>query len=148
MRVSSGCLAVFLLANIFSVNTFAQATISGNVKNSVSNESVSAVSIIVKGSGSGTFTDDKGNFKITITKQPPLTLVVSSVGYSLQEVQVNSSSDFVQINLVPSNSLGQEIVISATRVPERILESPVSIERVSAANIRNAPSANFYDIIA
>jgi outer membrane receptor for ferrienterochelin and colicin len=138
----------FSIANILSLACYAQiTTISGSVKNSGSNESVSAVSITVKGSGSGTFTDDKGNFKLNINKPLPLTLLVSSVGYALQEVQVTSSSGFVQVNLTPSSSLGQEVVISATRVGERILESPVSIERVSAANIRNAPAANFYDIV-
>jgi outer membrane receptor protein involved in Fe transport len=53
----------------------------------------------------------------------------------------------LNIQLAPVSSLGQEIVVSASRVPERILESPVSIERISAANIRNAPSANFYDVV-
>ncbi|MEO6220134.1 MAG: TonB-dependent receptor, partial [Ginsengibacter sp.] len=148
MRISLGYLMIFFLANIFSNNCFAQTTITGTVRNSVSNESVSAVSITMKGFTSGTFTDAKGNFKLTTTRQPPFTIVVSSIGYSLQEVPVSSASDSIHISLVPSNSLGQEVVISATRVPERILESPVSIERVSAANIRNAPSANFYDIIA
>src|SRR5205814_6544570 len=117
-------------------------------KNSVSKESVSAVSITVKGSGSGTFTDDKGNFKLSTTKQFPLTLVISSIGYALKEVTVNSASEYVEVNLEPSNILGQEVVVAATRVPERILESPVSIERISAANIRNAPAANFYDLVA
>src|SRR5204862_1327401 len=70
------------------------------------------------------------------------------VGYALKEIPVTNATEVLQVNLVPSNSLGQEVVVSATRVPERILESPVSIERVSAANIRNAPAANFYDIVA
>lgn len=141
--------AAFLMFNILSFTSFAQlTTIYGNVKNSSSNESVSAVSVTLKGSGSGTFTDDKGNFKLSTNKPFPLTLFVSSVGYAIQEVQVNSASDFVQVSLSPSSMLGQEVVVAATRVPERILESPVSVERVSAANIRNAPSANFYDVVA
>ncbi len=148
MRIRLRYFTIFIIANIFSIACISQTTtISGHVKSSSSNESVTAVSITVKGSGSGTFTDDKGNFKLTTNKPLPLTLLISSVGYALQQVEVNNTSDLVQVSLTPSNSLGQEVVISATRVPERILESPVSIERVSAANIRNAPSANFYDIV-
>ncbi|MEO7049645.1 MAG: TonB-dependent receptor, partial [Ferruginibacter sp.] len=48
----------------------------------------------------------------------------------------------------PSNSLGQEVVVSASRVPQKIMESPVSIERVSAASIRTAPAASFYDVVS
>jgi outer membrane receptor protein involved in Fe transport len=44
--------------------------------------------------------------------------------------------------------LGQEIVVAATRTPSRILESPVTIERISAANIRNSASTSYYDMIA
>lgn len=131
----------------FSI-VFAQVTvINGNAKNSNSGESVSAVSVTVKGSGSGTFTDDKGNFKLNTPKRLPLTLIISSVGYDPQEVTVNSTSDFVQIDLKASNILGQEVVIAATRTPSRYLESPVTIERITAANIRNSATPSYYDII-
>lgn len=43
--------------------------------------------------------------------------------------------------------LGQEVVISATRTPQRILESPVSIERVSGASVAEAPALSFYDAL-
>ncbi len=141
-------LAALLAANIFSIFAFAQTTvISGNVKNSVTSEIVSAASITVKGSGAGTFTDDKGNFTLTTTQKLPLTLIISSVGFEIQEVNVANSSEFVQVNFAPASTLGQEVVIAATRTPSRILESPVSIERVSLAAIRNAPSPSYYDAI-
>nr|MCU0386429.1 Plug domain-containing protein [Flavihumibacter sp.] len=60
---------------------------------------------------------------------------------------VNNASDAVNVNLAPSSSLGTEVVVSASRVPEKILESPVSIERVSSAAIRVSPAASYYDII-
>ena len=148
MRKSLKCFTVLLIANIITLFAFAQTTtISGNVKNSSTGEVVSAASITVKGSGAGTFTDDKGNFTLTTSQKLPVTLVISSVGFEIQEVTVNNSSEFVQVNFKPSSTLGQEVVIAATRTPSRILESPVSIERVSLAAIRNAPSPSYYDAI-
>src|SRR5690606_27237123 len=127
---------------------FAQTiTINGNVKNSVSAENSSAVSVLIKGTDTGTFTDDKGNFSLT-TASLPVTLVFSSVGYDEQEFTVTNASSIIQINLVPSSALGQEVVVSASRVAEKIMESPVSIERVSAATIRTAPAANYYDVVS
>ncbi len=147
MRKITSYLVTLTLANILVMSALAQnVTISGNVKNSVSQENASAVSVTLKGSDAGTYTDDKGNFKISV-KSLPVTLVFSSIGYAPQEKTVSSSTSSLQINFVPSNSLGQEVVVSASRVPQKILESPVSIERLSAANIRNAPSANFYDVV-
>lgn len=141
-------LVTFIVANLISVLAFAQnVTVSGNVKNSNTQENAAAVSVTVKGTSDGTFTDDKGNFKIT-TKSLPVTLVISSVGYAPQEVVVSSASMPIDVSFVPSNSLGEEIVVSASRLPQRILESPVSIERVSSATIRNSPAASYYDVVS
>ena len=148
MRKFTSYMITMLLASIFSVTAFAQnVTISGNVKNSSSTENAAAVSVTIKGTDAGTFTDEKGNFSIS-TKSLPVTLIFSSVGFTTQEITVTSASQRVAVNFVPSEALGQEVVVSATRVATNILESPVSIERVSAAAIRTAPAASYYDIVA
>ncbi|MFY7901250.1 MAG: carboxypeptidase-like regulatory domain-containing protein, partial [Chitinophagaceae bacterium] len=119
-------------------------TISGTIKNT-SKEALSAVSVTIKGKTVGTFTDDKGNFKFTTSEKPPFTLVFSSVGYANKEV--NYTGGEVSVTLETSYVLGEEVVVSASRVAERILESPVTIERISSSNIRQSPASNYYDII-
>lgn len=139
----------FFLANILTTVAFAQSsTITGKIVNRATNESVSAVSVTIKGSQVGTFTDDKGNFKVSFSQKLPVTVLISSVGYALQEVVVTNAFETLNIQLVPSNSLGQEVVVSATKVAQKIMESPVSIERVSASNIRNSPVSSYYDILS
>lgn len=122
-------------------------TVSGSVKNSKSKEAISAVSVTVKGATTGTFTDDKGNFKFSTVQKLPFTLVFSSVGYLNKEVVVNSNNQVVNVEIDASFTLGDEVVVAASRVPERILESPVSIERIGTAAIRNTPATNYYDMI-
>ncbi len=147
MRKITSHLVAFLLTNILTITAFAQnVNISGVVKNSNTKEASGAVSVNVKGTTNGTFTDDKGNFKLTV-KSLPVTLTVTSIGYELQEITVKSASEPIVVQFVPSSALGQEIVVSASRVPQRIMESPVSIERVNAAAIRNSPAANYYDVV-
>ncbi|MGH2647905.1 MAG: carboxypeptidase-like regulatory domain-containing protein, partial [Ginsengibacter sp.] len=148
MRKSFSFYIFLTIANIISISAFAQNTvISGNVKNSTTGFGIPAVSITVKGSGAGTYTDDNGNFKLTLNHSMPLTIVVTSVGYELKEVNVNNASELVNIALAPVSTLGQEVVVAATRTPSRILESPVTIERISAANIRNTAAVSYYDMI-
>ncbi len=77
----------------------------------------------------------------------PVTLTFSSVGFESKELSVSNASASIEVSLNPVTSLGQEVVVSATRTPQRILESPVTIERVSATTIRNAPAANYYDVV-
>jgi outer membrane receptor protein involved in Fe transport len=138
-----------LLALGLSVNAFSQQStnVSGSIKNAKSKEAVSAVSVTVKGSSTGTFSDDKGNFNFTTVQKPPFTIIISSVGYTNKEVVVKSNNQVIDVELEASFTLGDEVVVAASRVPERILESPVSIERIGAKAILNTPAANYYDMI-
>ncbi len=148
MKTKTIKLAVLIACLFFKISSFAQsATISGTVKNNFSKENISAVSIVVKGTTLGTFTDDRGNFKITGTLNFPVTLIITSIGYASKEITVASASEIVKVSLDPASSLAQEVVVSASRLPERILESPVSIDRISSANIRNTSATNYYDMI-
>ena len=147
-RLYSKCLFVAMAATItISASAQNSTTVSGSVKNAKSKELVSAVSVTVKGSSVGTFTDDKGTFRFSSIKNYPVTLVFSSVGFANKEVAVNAANTGLEVSLEPSFTLGNEVVVSASRVPERILESPVSIERVSTAAIRNTAASNYYDIL-
>ncbi len=144
----SSMLCLFI-ASVFSFPAFTQTTtLSGIIKNSLTGDIVPAVSIAVKGSTSGTFTDDRGNFRLATTRQLPVTLVLSSIGYEQQELQVSADPQNIQVILVPASSLGTEIVVSASRVPENILRSPVSIEKLDAKSIRASPAPSFYDALA
>jgi hypothetical protein len=149
MRKSFRIIAFFAMACLSSLSILAQQniTLSGNVKSSTTAEVVPSVSVLIKGRGVGTFTDERGNFRLTTSAKLPLTLVFSSVGFADKEVVVSSATSQVDINLDPANALAQDVVVSASRVAERILESPVSIERVSSGNIRNSAASNYYDII-
>ena len=147
-RLYSKCLFVAMAATItISASAQNSTTVSGSVKNAKSKELVSAVSVTVKGSSVGTFTDDKGTFRFSSIKNYPVTLVFSSVGFANKEVTVSAAKTGLEVSLEPSFTLGNEVVVSASRVPERILESPVSIERVSSAAIRNTAASNYYDIL-
>jgi outer membrane receptor protein involved in Fe transport len=149
MRKVLPSLAALVFCSLLHIVALAQepVTIRGTVKNVTSKETVSSVSVVVKGTDEGTYTDDRGNFALTTRKKMPVTLVITSIGFEPTEVVVNNASEDVSILLSQASSLGQEVVVSATRTPSRILESPVSIERVSNANIRSAPAANYYDLV-
>ncbi len=138
------CLSVFVS---IVANAQQTVTVTGNVSNSKSNEALSAVSVTIKGSTTGTFTDDKGNFKITTTQKLPFTLVISSVGFADKEVTVSTNNQMVKVAIDAKFTMGDEVVVAASRVSERIIESPVSIERMGLTAIRNAAAPNYYDAI-
>ncbi len=145
MKKHLAYLLIISLSSLFSVSAFAQQpVVKGKVINA-SKETVGAVSVIVKGTNTGTYTSDKGEFSIKIPKFPA-TLVFSSIGFEEMEVEVNTA--FIgDVELKTKTALGQEVVVSATRVATRQLESPVTIERMSPSVIRETPAVTFYDAI-
>ena len=132
MRKKLPVLLLLLTSCLISISSFAQSVIiKGSVKSTSTGEALPAVSITVKGSSAGVYTNDKGEFSISVPSLP-VTLIISSVGFESKEVTVSSSSQTVEVSLATVSSLGEEIVVSATRVAIRKLESPVTIEQVSA----------------
>ena len=149
MRKNVQYFLLFAIATILSMDAFTQTkNIKGNVINKITDEELPAVSVTVKGSGEGTYTDENGQFSLDTKSRFPLTLIVSSIGYEEQEVLVKDAAALITVFMQPVSTLGQEVVISATRTPSRILESPVTIERISAVDIRNSAAVSYYDMIS
>lgn len=144
-KVINVLFAFFAIMSCTSANAQNGTIVSGNVKAAKSAEVLSAISVTIKGSSIGTFTNEKGAFKFTTTQKPPFTLVFSSVGYASKEV--NFTGETVNVELTASESLGQEVTVAASRVSERILESPVTIEKIGLNAIRTAAAPNYYDML-
>lgn len=142
-RILSFLFLLLAFANITIAQT--GTVVSGKVKVAKGTDVISAVSVTIKGTSSGSYTNDKGEFKFSTSKKPPFVLVFSSVGYANKEVNYTGSS--LNVELETAYTLGTEVTVAASRVSEKILESPVSIERVSSAAIRNNPATSYYDIL-
>ncbi|GGZ31753.1 membrane protein [Echinicola pacifica] len=126
-----------------------ETTIKGTITDETTKETLIGVNILVKGKVIGTITDLDGNFSLTVQQAPPLTLIISMVGYASKEIDISSSQPQpLKIQLVEQTLLGQEVVVSASRVEESILTSPVSIEKMDILAIREGASDSYYKAIA
>lgn len=121
--------------------------ISGKVNDSQTKEALIGVSVAVKNTIAGTVTDNNGTFTLKSRLKFPFTLVFTMVGFQAQEFIVNSLETNLAINLQQQTILGQEVVVSASRVQENILKSPVSIEKLDIRAIKDTPAPSFYDAL-
>ncbi|EZH74927.1 membrane protein [Aquimarina atlantica] len=121
----------------------AQTTISGKVVDD-GNQPIPGANITLKNSSSGTVTDFDGIFTLTVQESPPFTIIASSVGFESSSMDISSQTTGLTIILKAGTEL-DEVIISASRTPERIFESPVSVERFGIKEIKNTPSVDFYD---
>lgn len=135
---------LFILSLFFCGITYSQTSISGSVKDS-KNQPIPGANVKVAGESGGTVTDNDGNFSLTTTKKPPFDIEVSSVGYGSSTVSVTSNNQNVSVSLSEQETQLDEIVVSASRTPEKVRESPVTIERMTIRDIKKTASPTFYD---
>jgi len=124
------------------VFSYAQTTVTGSVTDSNS-QPLSGATVVIVGTSTGVVADFDGNYSITSDMDTPFTLQASSVGFTAMSAEVSSSST---VNFVlEDNTALDEVVVSASRTPQRIFESPVTIERFGIKDIATNASADFYD---
>lgn len=136
----------FLLI-IISSEIIAQTVVSGTIKGGDTQQPLAGVNISVLGSIEGTSTNNEGQYTLTVNQTPPFTVVFSYLGYQTEEVEINEDST-LDIMMIEEAIFGNEIVISASRLRQRILLSPVSIEKMDINFIQQTASAEFYDAIS
>lgn len=133
---------ISILLLLFCSITYSQTTVTGSVTDENS-QPIPGANIIVVGTSTGTVTDFDGGFSITVNQTPPFTIQASSIGFQTATETISSNNQKVNITLNEGTSL-DEIVISASRTPESIRESPVTIERFDAKDIQFATTPDFY----
>ncbi|MBT8297172.1 MAG: TonB-dependent receptor [Maribacter sp.] len=134
---------LFLSLLMLGTFSYAQTTIKGNVVDQ-NNEPVPGANVIIVDKAIGAVSDFDGNFTLQTSETPPFQLKISSVGYTDEFENITSNNQTVTIVLSEASTILDEIVVSASRTPERLFESPVSVERFGLKEIQNTAAASFY----
>jgi outer membrane receptor protein involved in Fe transport len=128
---------------LISLYNYGQTTIKGNISDN-NGQPLPGANIIITGTTYGTSSDFNGDFLLKTERNPPFEVQVSYTGFESQSAVISDKNSQIKFNLKVGSTL-DEIVISASRTPERIFESPVTIERYGVNEIINTASLDFYD---
>ena len=138
---------IILLAIIAfsSVTMVAQTTVTGTVKDAKTGETLPGANIKISRKAVGTTTDFDGNFVLEVVDKPPFTIEISVLGFHTVKLEITKNNQKVNASLKENATSLDEIVVSASRTPERIMESPVTVERMDSRAIKNTSAPSFYD---
>jgi TonB-linked SusC/RagA family outer membrane protein len=106
IHVKASCLLMLLLITCGSL--FAQNRITGRVINQSDNQAIGGATVQQKGTNNTTQTGNDGVF--TIAAPNDATLVITVVGYSPQEINVNGRSS-IAVSLQPTAGSLEEVVV-------------------------------------
>lgn len=131
-------LILLLVLSPFS-NTYAQNVITGKVINE-KGEALSGASVSVKGSASGTNTDEKGIFNISMPSSSSV-LVISYSGYKSVEVSASGKTT-VDVKLEPQASDLTDVVIVGYGTQKK-RDMTGSVSTIKGAAIASVPVPSF-----
>lgn len=134
---------IFLSMFFCSVN-FAQNTVEGSIVEK-NNLPVAGANIRIVGETAAAVADSEGKFLLKTSLSFPFEIEVSSIGFETKKIMVTSKKQLIGIVLKEEQNVLDEIVVSASRTPERVFESPVTIERMGIADVKKTASPTFYD---
>lgn len=132
----------------FATHSFIKAqNISGTILDSENGEPLIGAAVVIKGTTNGAQTDFDGKFNLETTQQPPLTLVISYVGYDKLEVPVLSfdAAKNLKIKLASVSQKIEGVEIVDSRITEKQKESALTVETMGIIAIKETPAANFYE---
>lgn len=123
----------------FNYDAFAQETVSGQVTDAATGESMPGVNVVVKGTTAGTSTNGEGQFELNVSSLQD-TLVFSFIGYQTREVPINGRAN-IDVALQSQAISGEEVVVVGYG-SQRKVNLTGSVSSVNVEDLENRPVAN------
>jgi hypothetical protein len=135
-KIICGAICFFAL----SLSSFAQGnTLSGYVKDSSTGESLIGATIYIKGTYTGTTSNEYGYYSLTLPANKYI-VVFNYLGYDAYETMVDlGESQSLNIELNPLVSQIEEITIKAERENQNVVSTQMSNVTLSAKTIKQIP---------
>jgi TonB-linked SusC/RagA family outer membrane protein len=132
-------LLVFLLFAGLQV-VLAQKTITGTVTGSADNQPLAGVTVLLKGSTTGSLTDLDGKYSIPIPNNQAV-LTFSFIGFTTQDVTVGTQT-VVNVTLAEALMQMNEVVVTALGIKREAKSIGYSATSIDTKNITNSTQVN------
>lgn len=134
--------------NFVSATSIDNGAISGYIFDKTNNEPLPGVNIVVKGTLLGAVSDQNGNFKIEHIPVGQYQIIAQMIGYQSVEEEVHLKTNqivYLEIGLKPEILKGEAIVVTGTRMPRYLKDSPIKTDVVTIEEINRINPSNFLE---
>lgn len=149
-RVSIRVFLLFVdLLILIAGNVSAQSCITGLVTDKENNSAVQGAAITVKNHG-GTTTDQAGKFRTCGLPSDSVTLTISHLSYQKLTLRLKlqkGENALGEINLVPATMDMDQVVITATRTDNRVIDAPGRVNLLTSKTIENIPVQSIDEVL-
>ena len=135
-----------LVGCCISLQTFAQAiTVTGKVT-APTGEALPGVSILVKGTNSGTTTDGNGAYTLSASSANA-TFIFSAIGFLTEEHPIGNKS-VLNITLKEDNKLLNEVVVTALGIKREEKSLGFAAQTINENAVKDAKSNNWVNTLS
>ncbi|MBN1351217.1 TonB-dependent receptor [candidate division KSB1 bacterium] len=144
---------LFLMITIFSLHSMCLAqtgTIKGEVRDAVTNLTLSGANITLKESYIGTTTNRQGNFLLKSVAPGIKTVVISYIGYKTTSLKLNiqaADTTEVLIDLAPTVIKTDGVIITASRYQRELDDLPIPVSMISSEDISTSAPRTVADAL-
>ena len=138
-----GFMFIFLLSWASAV---AQHTVTGRVTQSSDGAALPGVSVLVKGTNTGTSTDADGRYTIAVPDENS-TLVLSFIGFTSQEIPVGNQTT-LDVNMVEDTQQLSEVVVTALGIQREAKSLSYAQQTVDGSTLVQARDMNILNSLS
>lgn len=130
------------IAMIVITSTLHAQNFTTSIKGKVTDNNrqpIEAVTVLIKGTTNGTFTDAQGNYTLK-TPTGNLTLIIKSMLFETKEIKVKVAEGQIQvvdITLEDNNNILKEIAVVGLTPVQQLRETPYNVTAVEAKKLHN-----------
>ncbi|MGA7160207.1 MAG: TonB-dependent receptor [Bacteroidota bacterium] len=155
MKILPATKLIALVLSLIPLVAFGQSTLQGVVTDSLTNEKLIGINIILQGTSLGSATDIEGAYRIAAIPRRSFTIKASCIGYETKYFEVDfSTKTEVQLNVRLNQTIlqGQAVVITAqmrgqVAAINQQVSSKTIVNVVSEEKIQELPDANAAEAI-
>jgi iron complex outermembrane recepter protein len=122
---------LILLMFCFGISNFISAQMVSGTVTDDSSQPLPGVSIVIKGTSTGTTSDFDGNFSISASNGD--VLVFSYVGFDTQEVTVSGST--VNVTMQAGVALDEIVLLGSRNTGRTVIDTPVPVDVIDVAEL-------------
>ena len=125
--------------------------LAGTVADADTQEPLPGANVVVVGTDQGTSTDSDGTFRLPDLAEGQYDVRVTFVGYQSMTTDVNirgGETTRVDLTLTKSELMADELVVTGSKRPEKVLDAPVQVEAVSAADLETSGGGTYLSALS
>lgn len=135
------------LAWLSSLTAWAQLNLAGRITNEKGQPLEGAI-VIIRGTSKGTISRADGQFAFRSTESLPFVVTVSASGYHQESIAVRGNNfRHITVRLATKSILNDQVVVAASRLPEPIQESALTVEKLGTTHFQQSPTLSPFDAL-